>query len=206
MICKKQKVIFCHIPKTAGQSIEKAIISNVGLSHEDRGKFLLGFNNESNKGPRRLAHLFLSEYKELGHISNEKFAEYFKFTIVRNPYSRLISELNYRNVPIQPIEKYVNSIPKLYYKDKWRHICPQTFYIYDGKSLNTEINKIYYFEKLSEAFADLKRRLFCANIYLSHENKSLNKSWIKEKLTRNDLDFINDYYDLDFKMLGYKKL
>ena len=206
MICKTQKIIFVHIPKTAGQSIEKAIITNIGLSHEDRGKFLLRFNNEKDLGPKRLAHLFLSKYKDLEYISSQNFLEYFKFTIVRNPYSRLVSELNYRNASIQPVEEYIKSIPKHHYKDKWRHICPQTFYIYNGKSLNTEINKVYYFEKLQEAFDDLKGRFFRADIHLSHENSSSNKSWVKEKLTRDDLDYINDYYDLDFKMLGYKKL
>ncbi len=63
--CKKQKSIFVHIPKSAGTSIREALFG-VGGAH----RTLAGFQ---------------------AILAPELFAEYFKFTFVRNPWDRLVS-------------------------------------------------------------------------------------------------------------------
>lgn len=70
MILHEHKLIFIHINKTGGSSIEK-VFNYEGIKHER---------------PDQL--------KEL--IGEDKWEDYFKFTIVRNPWDRLVSEFFYR--------------------------------------------------------------------------------------------------------------
>lgn len=76
-ISKRNKCIFIHVPKAAGSSIEESEI------FEDQKQAM----GEPVRG-----HMTALRFRELW--PNE-FASYFKFTFVRNPYSRLVSAFNY---------------------------------------------------------------------------------------------------------------
>ncbi len=69
MILDKEKIIFVHIRKTGGTSIEHS------------------FNHDADKKPS-LKHCPIKYYK--GEHPKE-FKEYFKFTVVRNPWDWLVS-------------------------------------------------------------------------------------------------------------------
>jgi hypothetical protein len=70
MILPDKKIIFIHIPRTGGSSVEK----------------YFNFKFSSDWKPKTAQHLTLEEYSN--HYDLDK---YFKFTIVRNPWDRLIS-------------------------------------------------------------------------------------------------------------------
>ena len=79
MICHKYKTVFIHIPKTAGTSVEA----------------MFGFVKIKNQ------NFFIEELKEkhwnAEQIKNKYggyFDEYFKWTIVRNPWDREVSLYN----------------------------------------------------------------------------------------------------------------
>ena len=80
MICDKHKVIFVHIPRTSGTSIESLFSVNMDL---EGGK-----------------HLRASELRKLA--GEERWKTYFKFSIVRNPWERVGSMFN------QPAFKDIN--------------------------------------------------------------------------------------------------
>ena len=69
MISIKHKIIFIHIPKCAGQSIENIFLRDLGLSWKERYPLLLRPRKPNEKGPERLAHLYAEEYLSLIHIS-----------------------------------------------------------------------------------------------------------------------------------------
>ena len=79
----QKKIIFIHIPKTGGTSIENYMnilnYNNPILKH--------GYGTFKNIS---FQHFTYSDYNEfLGiHI----FKNYFKFSVIRNPYTRIISE------------------------------------------------------------------------------------------------------------------
>lgn len=71
MICHKHKCIFIHIPRTAGTSIEKAIVGVDWWEEEPRTK-----------------HIIASTAKR---IYADYWQEYFKFSFIRNPFTRVAS-------------------------------------------------------------------------------------------------------------------
>lgn len=85
MIDIENKILFVHVPKTAGTSVNNAIFVNNPLEPK-RKSFWTNHNT-------------LEEYR-LKHpkLSLEKF---FKFTIVRNPWDRLVSDyFHYKEQPL----------------------------------------------------------------------------------------------------------
>jgi hypothetical protein len=71
MICHKLKCIFIHIPRTAGSSIEKCLV-----------------NKDWWKISPSTKHLLASQAKKM---YAEYWNTYFKFSFVRNPYTRMSS-------------------------------------------------------------------------------------------------------------------
>ena len=93
-ICHEKKIIFVHIPKCAGSSIEYFFKkNNLRLDFvEEKIDFKSNETNFSevvklHKG--KTQHLSASDIDKL--LGNIKFKEYYKFSIVRNPYDRLVS-------------------------------------------------------------------------------------------------------------------
>ena len=98
MICREFNCLFVHVPKAAGQSIEQFFMDRLGLDWEsDRDQLLLGSNNDPSRGTEKLSHLTAAEYVECGHLSRQEFESLFKFSFVRDPYRRIVSEYLYRN-------------------------------------------------------------------------------------------------------------
>lgn len=86
MISHEHKAIFVHIPKTAGSSIEVAL--NTGVQHsegaidEATGKFYpVTMGKEKHFNARACRK----------HYGRKIWRDYFKFTVVRNPWQRIHS-------------------------------------------------------------------------------------------------------------------
>lgn len=86
MIIHTHKAIFLHIPKTAGSSIEVALNTteqtNAGAIDEATGKFY-----PITTG--REKHFDARAYRK--HYGRKIWRNYFKFTVVRNPWQRIHS-------------------------------------------------------------------------------------------------------------------
>ena len=89
---RQAKLIFVHIPKTAGTSIELALNLHGDWRHENlhslfgqiKSHALLRQNLTSNF----LQHLKLHEIQAL---MGDEFADYEIFTVVRDPWTRFLS-------------------------------------------------------------------------------------------------------------------
>lgn len=83
MIDHNRKIIFIHIPKTAGTSIEAAF----GIDMELAGA-------EKHAGPSHMIEIY----------GRDTWDEYRKFTVVRNPYDRALSSFAYhagrKHIPV----------------------------------------------------------------------------------------------------------
>jgi hypothetical protein len=178
MICKDLKVIFVHIPKTAGQSIERFFLEQCGLTWEQRSQFLLRPNSDPQLGPKRLAHLTAAEYVSCGHLSQEDFADYYKFSFVRNPWDRLVSEYYFYNYH----QKYsfkefvLHGFPGKAMEDDYRHIMPQYDFLYDSQGERI-VDFVGRFENLKADFNVICDTLNIKRRNLPHVNESKQRKY-----------------------------
>ena len=105
MISHELKCIFIHIPRTAGSSIERTLVGNDWWNID-----------------RKTKHLIASQAKKL---YSEYWNDYFTFSFVRDPYSRMLSmttfnkmrKIYYGNaVPFAGIitDQHINEYKKLF--------------------------------------------------------------------------------------------
>jgi len=203
MISDRYKCIFTHIPKTAGQSIERFFLNLHGLSWGDRSPLLLRYNPDPNKGPERLAHLTSNEYVSCGYIDEHKFQSYFKFSFVRNPWARIVSEYRFGNHnKTKPFKTFLldRFQKKSNYADTYRHVIPQYNFLYNetGKLL---VDFVGRFENLQDDFDLICSKIGITDSQLPHVNSS-NQASIKDKIIKlvsgkrkSKSYHYTDYYD-----------
>jgi len=173
MLSHDYKCIFIHIPKVAGQSIEHVFLNWHGLTWETRAPLLLRPNDDPALGPPRLAHLKASEYVSCGHVSQEQFDSYFKFSFVRNPYSRLVSIYKYLGYSEQmPFKLFLKTDfrdegrwePKLFVESQYNYLFDD-----DGKQL---VDYIGRFEDLQSGFNHVCEKIGKPETTLPFVNKT----------------------------------
>ncbi|MBU3023748.1 sulfotransferase family protein [Aestuariibacter sp. A3R04] len=182
MISEKYKCIFVHIPKAAGQSVEHFFLDHHNLSWAERAPLLLKYNPDPNKGPERLAHLTAKEYVECGYISDETWNQFFKFSFVRNPWARIVSEYNYRNYHKRmSFRNFVTrGMPeKSDYSDSYRHLMPQYDFLHDEAG-NLLVDFVGRFENLQTDFDYVCSQLGFGDTKLPHVNSSKNQSLLQK--------------------------
>lgn len=186
MISAEHQALFVHIPKCAGQSIEHFFLRSLGLDWARRGELLLGPNGDPKQGPPRLAHMTADEYVKLSYLDSEKFQQYFKFSFVRNPWARLVSEYRYQPyyVQVYDFKTFVfKKMPKPGWSDAYRHVMPQLDYLVgdDGRLLVDFVGK---YENLRSDFATVCQSLGIADGRLPDVNRT---NVDKKRMTRHRL-------------------
>jgi len=152
---------------------------------------------------------FLKYY--LGNEINPKFENFLKFSIIRNPVDRILSELNFQGIPrknsknahgIKSIEEYISKVSKLNkFSDLQRHISPQVKFLLDSETNKLLVDKIIPFEELNHEVPKILQKKLKVFLEVPKINSSKNKLWVKEELTSGDLSFLYDFYESDFKFL-----
>ncbi len=216
----KHKLVHVHIPKTAGTAIE-TYFHDIG----DMKWSPVSWIGQANMHGRwyEFQHLTLQELQTLADM---RFNEYSSFAVVRNPYTRLISDYLWRcsiqkqhpNSETQffdSFETFLKAIPRninTNWEDhifgaskKWAnfliHVRPQYQYIADQHG-NCQIDEILKFECLHSDMARfLKRYGLSTNRIRTPQTKDL-----KAYYTRRQLDLVNGIYAKDFKYYGYATL
>ena len=190
----KYNSIFLHIPKCAGQSIEKAL----GFKHHHR-------------------------YHKVNDLPDD-LEKYFRFTFVRHPVRRFISACKYNLrvavstrhhlersnfESLSPTKKYrlhllnskatFSSITNDLISGNLRHMLtfmPQQHWLKAGKP--QFIGRV---ENIDTDFL-LLSNIFNANLKLKCTNKSDNNLELRS-LSRKDFQRVAAHYKNDFKTLGY---
>lgn len=180
------KILFVHIPKTAGTSILNII----------KEKNIDPWNRDSIEYPRGHVPLFL--LKKQNDVGESVFA----FAVVRNPYTRTYScykQFNKTNRSNISFIEYLKNIQKnnISKTTPLLHL-PQYIYIVN-ESGEVATDKIYQFENLKELEDDF-------NWKLGFDNKGkymvelYNKDYTKEAIS-----LVQKIYRSDFERFGYSK-
>ena len=193
----KRKAIFVHIPKSAGTSVCKAVFDCPDSSHYT-------------------ARCYRSD-------NPVKFDDYFKFTVVRNPYDRFCSAYNYlKNGGERLSEKdkifrdtFLNdfsdindfALHGLYCDELYQrpHFDLQYEYIFDDNEKTLLVDFVGRMESLEQFTQQLSNELG-TNIDIGHENKTCSAAvCFNDNITEKAKARIYEKYKKDFELLGYEK-
>jgi hypothetical protein len=188
-------VLFAHIPKTGGASVQ-SFFRNYTSVHmfDDRPQ-----NPDFRCSPQ---HFHCEQLKTL--LPFDWYG--YKFTIIRNPYSRLISEYRMRmrdkiinNITLEPFDGWVDRTFKNYAKNPFicdNHIRPQLEFVDDSF-------EIFQFEEgVPTIINKLQQRLLLPQIKapIPHRQKG---EKIPVSPSKETLSSIAEFYKEDFRRFNY---
>tara|TARA_Y100000741_G_C18185115_1_gene530989 strand:+ start:321 stop:983 length:663 start_codon:yes stop_codon:yes gene_type:complete len=211
---KECDLLFIHIPKTGGTCIDRQICKSRKQTLYTRNSC-----NDLLHEPYKnisLQHQFYTTIYENRTILDINFDKIKIFTIVRNPYDRIISDLFWiavcwgdrfkefkvmKNKNINPEQVY-NLIKNIYINNNKldNHNQPQYKFITD-KNCNLIPNiKIFKTEQLNKSNHNINQFLGF-NIHIRRNN--VNKDYSRY-LNKKSISLINDFYKKDFELFDYK--
>lgn len=196
MIDDKHKFIFIHIPKTGGTSIENAFKKRI----------------KSNR-----KHLTVSDYENELESDIEK---YFIFSVIRNPWDKLISYWKYRQGERHaPIDgkitrfddwlKFISSLNLDDLRGKTQKSNIPDFRMGLDLQFNSLINKqnkinvnLVRFENLQNDFNTICDKIGIKRHHLPHINKSRHKHYT-EYYNEETKQIVAETYAKDIEYFGY---
>ena len=206
-ISHKLKVIFIHIPKNAGESIEKTL-DIYGLKNKDpKSKYWGVFENKIV-----LQHLTALQLRN-SYIKNSIWDSYFKFAIIRNPWSKAVSEYNWF-LRYGPQIKFKEWCESLEYRIKINsminiletgHNIEQYKFITDNDG-NFLVDELIRFENIENGFNNLaQKRSWKALLKNAKTTKNLSKKDWRSYYCKETLNIIEKVYKKDLDIFGYNK-
>jgi hypothetical protein len=176
MISHQRCCIFIHIPKTAGSSIEDVIWPDQRRRAPDQlwMGFIDSHRNKYQTGG--LQHLFAVHVRQ--EVGEEIFRRYYKFSFVRNPWDKVISQFFYMKgrpdlqdyVGMQrdaPLAEYLERIARrkhVQWEEQVRFLLDET-----GEPL---VDFVGRFETLMADVRTVFDRLGLVDVDLPHTNRS----------------------------------
>lgn len=191
MISNKKKFLFLHLPKTGGTSINSSL-----------SKYC-----DKSSGSAYSKHASLGEMKSA--IGDKSFDEYFKFTIIRNPWDRVLS-LYFWGIQIKPgrgiqsnwkNETFDSWIKNTFIKDNLYNIWPDQIDLMTINGVNP-MNFVGRFENLKQDWKEI-----CKSICIDEELKYLYSTKHKpyhEYYDEESIEIVKNYYSKDIKTFGYE--
>lgn len=186
------KVVFVHIPKTAGTSIHRAI-----------------GGNPIDKKMRMKKHYSASEICEL--IGKKGWEQAFKFAFVRNPWDRLLSQYRFRLRKGRIKEEKFRKSFKLWVyqelvmgRDALRNrpnLRPQVDWL-KGPTGKIELDFVGRFESLGTDFLSVKQHLGLEG-GLPHLEKGEEIDY-QTVYDQETATWVADYYSADIAEWGYQ--
>jgi hypothetical protein len=201
-------VLFIHIPKTGGSSLESYFSSKFNISLNNKSLFyfiidkqLLNENIEINSS---LQHITYNQIVKYSKILNIDFDNIKIITIVRNPYERVVSDLFFLSlITTDSTKESVFEILNMYLVTNGydNHNIPQYKFITNDKGEIIQNIHILKTENLTNEMKQLGYIDFDMYINVNH-----NKVNYYNFLNNESIEIINEFYHLDFILFNYDKI
>ena len=193
---KQHNLLFIHIPKTGGTAIERAL----GIKAANEPKKLISKQKELIEGVRTVPQHFTPDILR-ERLGEDVYENSIKFVVVRNPYTRVLSEYFYRNKSGN-MSKFSSWFKSYYKKLDHAHKIPQS------KFVDSDNITILRQETLQE---DFKKFVEDNNLPIKSElgrvNKSKhNKTDLIEEIPLPIIGRINNLFEEDFIRFGYEMI
>lgn len=194
----QSKVMFVHIPKTAGTSIRNCLLSHKNF-----------YNVPQVESYRGHTPIFLLE----GIIDID---QYYKISVVRNPYRRSFSlyksflininrnlvlpsmrslRVSYKEF-LNYIRLYGSKHSQVIFNNASNAFFDQSFYVFDSNG-KLAVDKIYRFENIKELESDFSISLPRMNASLYSEQEYIESNSI------DTIELIKYIYHRDFSLFNY---
>ncbi|MES1925757.1 sulfotransferase family 2 domain-containing protein [Salinisphaera sp. T31B1] len=188
----ERKAIFIHIPKCAGVAVSQALFGNMAGGHKT-----------------------LSHYR---HVFEPRILlDYFKFTIVRNPWDRLVSaysflraggmddaDRNWYAAELSHLPDFEAFVTQWLSRESvWRgvHFYPQSYFV-ESEDPRVALDFIGRFENLADDFAYIAERLGVeATLALRNDSQRGN---YEDYFTPKTRDIVASVYAEDIRRFGYE--
>ena len=206
MIVSEKKLVFVHVPKTAGTSIVHTILSHL-TGRQIRGSMASQDMTLQKKYgiTKALKHGTALELKR--HLG-KSWDGYYKFAFVRNPWDRAVSGYHwmvdrYKDYKGVPFDQYMGMMPEIHQDPSHRlfqMLRPQVDYLYDGNQLL--INDVYRYENVKNAVKFIGKR-FDIPISLGRANASRRKPY-RSYFNPEFRSVISRLYSKDIQLFDYR--
>lgn len=204
MISDRHKFIYIHIPKTAGESIEEALLTRFEdsriVSNDPDWDILI-------------KHDTIIEHD---YSMKKPLSDFFTFSFVRNPWDRMVSHWKYfietKRSPEMSFEEFVFDFHRVlkeavngYWWNPYRKYiftAPQLDFLIDENG-EVKVDYIGRFENLQNDFNYICKRLNSNSIKLPHKNKTSRKPYQEYYKTQKCIDEVARKYKKDIEYFKY---
>lgn len=205
MISRPYRCIFVHIPKTGGTSIENLIWPGPRTTAELWMGFVDKFHNKYQTGG--LQHLLASQIRT--EVGGELFTRYYKFSIVRNPWDKAVSQFSSMETREDlrgfigmksgdSFKKYLELIAKKKHV-QWE---PQVNFLRDGNG-ESLIDYVGRFESFTESVLHALNAIGISAKSIPHENASRRGPY-QQYYDSESREMIATQYAGDIEAFGYR--
>lgn len=201
----KINLLFIHIPKTGGSSLEKyfSVKFNIPLSK----KSLMSTGDvkdyadksEINSSLQHLTYSTIIKYKDFFKIDENNIQI---LSVVRNPYNKIMSDLFYlKKINVNSTKEEVYEKMQIYLQENYdNHITPQYKFITNENEELIENLTIIHTETLNKDMEKLGYKDFNIKMNMNPNNVNYDKY-----LNDDSIKLINENYKKDFEILNYNK-
>ena len=224
----KHGLLFVHIPKNAGRSIEAALLRKAGTPADGRrslasrvGKALTTYGRSSFADEYLIGtidhsfaaqHLTYAEMQILGVLDRAQNKALKPFCVVRNPYDRAISSVIHfccadASAPSDPaefermLEGWLNR--QVEDHNSRSHRRPQRDFVIDQYG-TVVVDEVLRFETLGDDFARLMQDCGLGEVELGWRGKSSRSETYRDYLTAHARQLIEREYGADLEAFGYE--